>query len=179
MNIQPLPPIARFRAAMAELLACKMVLLLDPGLNVLPPAELKERALLRTQMDPEFRIGLTLTLNDIESAARMYSDTQIGALLQPGVSTFAGDGRMVSVETTEDKINVTNILDGAALNVADGAFVVFIDSRCSGTEALKKWERMCREDTRIMIIPLNVPKGQTVQQVVAARRQDDSEGFTQ
>ena len=169
-------PIARFRALVAEEVAKSLIAMQEP-MAAQDPEDLKRRALLKIQMDPLARQALTVTTSIIQNAATALTDARINELLQPGMRTMAMDGRMLEVETGADKITVTNLLDGAALNVTDGGFVVFIDARCAGSEALKRWQRLVSADTRLMVIPLQPPPGQTVRDVVSARRQEEAEGF--
>jgi hypothetical protein len=174
-------PQEEFRAIAAEAIAISYVMATDPDLRIVgvDHEELKKRALIRLQLEPALKFSLTLAIDRIEEACRTYSDSRINQLLQPGMSTLTLDGRKVDIEMSDSfmdaKLHVTNTLTGAGLDVSDGAFVVFVDSRAATTEALKRWKTLVNDDTKLMMIPLAVPKGQTVEQVVKAKRQDDSD----
>lgn len=167
-----------FRMAAAEAIAKAFIVSTDPAaqLSGIDQGELSKRALLKLQMDPQLKMAITAAINVIERARDQFSDYRIGQLLQHGVHTMAADGRELTVEVDETTIRVKNILTGAGLNVADGAFVLFIDSRAASTDALRKWQSLVKDDTRLMVIPMDPPAGQTVEQCVAAKRQDDT-GF--
>lgn len=170
-------PNAQFRAIAAEAIACAMVTMTDPEMRIIgtDPAEIRRRALLKIQMDPEIKMALTLAVNPIEQACEAYADAKINQLLQPGMQTMSMDGRLIEVDMElNGRLHVTDVLIGAGLNVSDGAFVIFIDSRCASGEALRRWQKLVKDDTRLMVIPLDVPRGQTIAQVVAAKRQDEN-----
>ena len=178
-------PQEELRAVCAEAIAIAFVMAMDDDARIIGVSheELKTRALLKLQMFPVLKYSLTLAIDRIEEACREYSDSRIAQLLQPGVETFALDGRKVKVEMSDSfldaKLEVTNILTGAALNVTDGdAVVIFIDSRAATSAALKRWEKLTEGDTSVMMIPITPPKGQTVCDVVAAKRQAEA-GFAQ
>jgi hypothetical protein len=139
--------------------------------------ELKRRALLKLQLDPALKFSLTIAIDRVEEACRDYSDSRIRDMLEPGMNVLGLDGKYLEVERDADKLRVRSALTGKGLDVSDGAFVIFIDSRCSGSEALEKWGKLVKEDTRVMVIPLKVPKGQSVESIVSAKRQGDAEGF--
>ncbi|MDE2098940.1 MAG: hypothetical protein KGL39_16930 [Patescibacteria group bacterium] len=175
MNSQPTPQ-QTLRAIMAEAMAIALLQAQDPGIQIVghDDAEVKKRALLKLQMDQAARMALTLAVDKIERAVNMFVDWRVSELLQDGVHTFDLQGRSVEVELVrgigDAKLKVTNVLNGAALDVAQpGGYVVFVDSRSITGEALSRWERLTGEDTKLMLLPLEVPKGQTVEQVVAAQ----------
>lgn len=171
-------PQEEFRAICAEAIAIAFVMADDADLRIVgvDHEELKRRALLRLQMQPAFKFSLAIAIDRIEEACREYSDSRINQLLQPGMTTMSLDGRRVEVEMSdsfmEAKLKVTNILTGAGLDVSEGAFVIFVDSRAATKDALWRWENLTNGDTRAMMIPLSVPKGQTVEMIVAAKKQD-------
>lgn len=167
-----------FRAISAEAIATAFILFTDPDMRLtgVDPDEVRKRAALRAQMDPDFKMALTMAINGIEKARDQYSDYRIGMLLQDGVHTMNSAGRELTVTVEDETVSVKSILTGAGLDVADGAFVIFIDSRATSGTALKKWQQMASGDTHLMIIPVEVPEGQTVENMVAAKRQDES-GF--
>lgn len=173
-----------FRAISAEAIAIAFVMAMDEDARIVGVTheELKTRALLKLQMHPALKYSLTLAIDRIEEACREYADSRIAQLLQPGMETMSLDGRKVKVEMSDSfldaELRVTNILTGAGLDVSDGAFVIFIDSRCAKTEALRRWEKITEGDSSVMIIPLEVPKGSSVEQVVAAKRQTEA-GFAE
>lgn len=179
---QQLTPQQNFRAKAAEAIAIAFVMATAPELRIVGVGhdELKQRALAKLQIDQALKFSLTIAIDAIEEATRDYSDARISQLLQPGMRTTTLEGRRVDVEMSDSlrdaKLSVTNVLTGAGLDVSDGAFVIFIDSRAAGSEALKRWEKLTNGDTRLMVIPLEVPRGQTVEMVVAAKRQTDG-GF--
>ena len=182
-----LTPQETFRALAAEAIAVSYLMASDTESRVVgvDREELKRRALLKLDLDPALKFVLAVALNEIEQACREYSDFRISQLLQPGMQTFALDGRKVRVEMSDSfmdaELQVTNILTGAALDVEqiqDGGVVIFIDSRAATTEALKRWQKLTEGDLSVMMIPLSVPKNQTVVDVVAAKRQTE-EGFAQ
>lgn len=167
-----------FRMIAAEAIAKAFIASTDPAAQLVgvDQGDLSKRALLKLQIDPQLKMAVTAAINVIEKARDQFSDYRIHQLLQPGVHTMAADGRQLSVEVDKTKIRVKDILTGAGLNVADGAFVIFIDSRAASGPALKKWQELVKEDTRLLVIPLDPPPGQTVEQCVAAKRQSD-DGF--
>lgn len=174
-----------FRTIIAEAVAIALLQATDEGIQLvgIDRAELSKRALLKLQLDQMAKMAVTMAVDTIEKHAAMYTDWKINSLLQDGMQTMTLDGRLVEVEMVAGidsaRLRVKNILTGAGLDVSDGAFVVFVDTRAASSEALKRWQQLTNEDTRLMIIPLEVPRGQTVEQVVAATRQDAAEGFTQ
>lgn len=176
MTPKPIPA-HTLRATIAEEIAMSFIALTEPmALN--DPAELKKRALLKIQMDSQARQVLTVFTSKVQTAAEQYKDSQINELLQPGMRTMTVGGNLVEVDLDREwRLHVTNMLDGMALEVSGGAFVIFIDNRCAGTEALRRWQQLVKDDTRLMVIPLNVPQGKSIRDVVAARPQDDPEGF--
>lgn len=171
-------PALTFRAVAAEAIATAFVLFTDPDMRLtgVEPDEIRKRAALKAQMDPEFKMALTMAINGIEKARDQYSDYRIGMLLQDGVHTMNGAGRELTVTVEDESVRVKSILTGAGLNVADGAFVIFIDSRAASGAALKRLQEMTNDDTHMMVIPVEVPDGQTVEGMVAAKRQDEG-GF--
>ena len=182
-----LTPQETFRALAAEAITVSYLMASDTESRIVgvDREDLKRRALLKLDLDPALKFVLAVALNEIEQACREYSDFRISQLLQPGMQTFALDGRKVRVEMSDSfmdaELQVTNILTGAALDVEqiqDGGVVIFIDSRAATTEALKRWQKLTEGDLSVMMIPLSVPKNQTVVDVVAAKRQTE-EGFAQ
>lgn len=180
---QNLNYLQQLRGTAAEAIAAFLIQVENPELRLsgVEYEEIKSRALAKIQIDKEVRALLTLAMNRIEAAMEAVINNRINSLLQPGVCTMTTDGRTVEVEMSEGllsaKLKVTDVLTGAGLEVSDGAFVVFIDSRCASSKALRIWQNLIKDDTRLMVIPLEPPRGQTVQQVVAAKRQEDA-GFT-
>lgn len=168
------------RAIIAESIATSYVVASDPAARIagISAEDLQRWALAKINTDDGFRLALTASCDQIMSAAGAYSDSRINELLQDGKRTLNIDGGLTEVEYVGSKLRVTDILNGGALDVSDGAFVVFVDSRSLTTEALKKWQKLTNDDTRLMLIPLSVPEGKTVEQVVAAKRQADG-GFTE
>ncbi len=179
-----LTPQQEFRAVSAEAIAIAFVMATDPELRIVGVAheELKRRALLALDLQPALKFSLTLAIDRIETACREYSDSRINQLLQPGMKTMSLDGRQIEVDMSDSlldaRLKVTSTLTGSALDVSDGAYVCFIDSRSASTEALKRWEKLTNDSTALMLVPLEVPRGMTVEQVVRAKRQDDAESFT-
>ncbi len=177
-----LTPQQEFRAISAEAIAIAFVMGTDPELRIVGVAheELKRRALLKLEMDPALKFSLTLAIDRIETACREYSDSRIAQLLQPGMKTMDLNGRQIEVDMSDSlldaRLKVTSTLTGSALDVSDGAFVIFVDSRSASSDALKRWEHLVKDDTRVMVIPLTVPRGQTVESIVRAKRQDEG-GF--
>ena len=176
-------PQEEFRAISAEAIAIAFVMAMDEDARIVGVTheELKTRALLKLQMFPALKYSLTLAIDRIEEACRSYSDSRIAQLLQPGMETIALDGRRVKVEMSDSfmdaKLEVTNILTGAALDMSDdSAYVIFIDSRAAGTDALKRWEKAVN-GAPVMMVPLTVPKGQSVESIVRAKRAEDAEDF--
>ena len=180
-----LTPQETFRALAAEAIAVSYLMASDTESRIVgvDREELKRRALLKLDLDPALKFVLAVALNEIEQACREYSDFRISQLLQPGMQTFALDGRKVRVEMSDSfmdaELQVTNILTGVALDVEEiqDGVVIFIDSRSASSEALKRWEKLTENDTSVMMVPLIVPKGMTVDQVVKAKRQGDAEAF--
>lgn len=140
------------------------------------PAEIDRRALIKMDLDPRVKMALTLAVNEIQAMAAKVVDDRVRELLQPGVTTYDEAGYMVEVERREDKLSVTSLLTGAGLDISDGAFVIFIDTRIASGSALKRFEDRAKDDTRLVMIPIDPPEGQTVSDCVAAKRQDES-GF--
>ena len=180
---QQLTPQQNFRAKAAEAIAIAFVMATAPELRIVGVGhgELKQRALAKLQIDQALKFSLTIAIDAIEEATRDYSDARISQLLQPGMRTTTLEGRRVDVEMSDSlqdaKLSVTNVLTGAGLDVSDGAFVLFLDTRCATPEALKRWQQLTNSDTRLMIVPLSVPRGMTIDQVVAGKRQDDDGAF--
>lgn len=172
--------VTMFRARCAEAIGRSFLLLSDPGSRLagVSDEDLRSRVLNKIAAEPEMRMYMAMALDLIQQAVRDVIDFRVSELLQDGVKTFDLAGQMVEVERAKDRLVVRNILDGAGLNVADGAFVLFIDSRCAGSAALRRWQELVKDDTHLMIVPLQVVAGQRVADVVAAKRQDESEDFT-
>lgn len=171
-------PALTFRAIAAEAIATAFVLFTDPDMRIIgvDPDEVHKRAELKAQMDPEFKMALAMAINSIEKARDQYSDYRIGMLLQDGVHTMNSAGRELTVTVEDESVRVKSILTGAGLDVADGAFVIFVDSRALTGAELRKWQELTGDDTHVMVIPVEVPEGHTVEGMVAAKRQDES-GF--
>lgn len=167
-----------FRAIVAEAMAVAFLLWSDPGsrLDGVDPAVIRQRALNQVLANPILKMALSKALDTTQQAAMSLLNGEVTKLLQHGMKTMDRDGHMVTVERLPDKLQVTNILTGAGLDVSDGAFVIFIDSRSASGNALKRWQALVKDDTRLMVIPLQPPDGQTVAQCVAAKRQEE-DGF--
>lgn len=163
---------------MAHAIARAAIMFNDPDMREpdVDPAEIDRRALIKMDLDPRAKMALTLAVNELQAMTAKVVDDRVREFLQPGVTTYDEGGHMVEVERCEDKILITSLLTGAGLDVADGAFVIFIDSRVASSDAVKTFQQRTGGDTRLMLIPLNPPEGQTVSDCVAAKRQDES-GF--
>lgn len=140
------------------------------------PAEIDRRALIKMDLDPRVKMALTLAVNEIQAMAAKVVDDRVRELLQPGVTTYDEDGHMVEVERREDRLLITSLLTGAGLDIADGAFVIFVDSRVASSDAVKRFQERTGGDTRLMLIPIDPPEGQTVNDCVRAASQSDT-GF--